>query len=64
MVFFSGPESESTLEWEKISCKAPGLVKVYVYRTSVPGGWLVMSLINNGGPGTSFVPDPKHEWKV
>ena len=64
MGFFTGPESDLTLEWEKISCKAPGLVKVYMYRTKVPGGWLVMTVTHSGGAGTSFVTDPGHEWKI
>ena len=31
-----------------------------VYRTKVPGGWLVM--ITNNARGLMFYPDPEHKW--
>ena len=31
-----------------------------VYRTKVPGGWLVM--VTNNARGLMFYPDPKHNW--
>jgi hypothetical protein len=31
-----------------------------VYRTKVPGGWLVM--ITNNARGLIFYPDPEHNW--
>lgn len=34
-----------------------------VYRTKVPGGWLVVIKGTNGeGVGLTFYPDPDHEW--
>jgi hypothetical protein len=32
-----------------------------VYRAAVPGGWLVVTGIRDGG-GATFVPDPEHAW--
>ena len=37
-----------------------------MWRTPVPGGWLVMSLNMNGmapQPATVFYPDPEHVWQ-
>jgi hypothetical protein len=31
-----------------------------VYRTKVPGGWLV--LVTNNARGLMFYPDPEHKW--
>jgi len=31
-----------------------------VYRTKVPGGWLV--LVVNNATGLTFYPDPEHNW--
>lgn len=31
-----------------------------VYRTKVPGGWLVLVMQNTSG--LTFVPDPDHKW--
>ena len=33
-----------------------------LYRTKVPGGWLV-STGKGEGSGMAFVPDPNHEWR-
>lgn len=54
---------EPQLKWEKLTSKGfPGTT----VRAKVHGGWLVNSIMN--GPsqalGTTFIPDPKHEWKI
>lgn len=52
------------LLWEQV--EGEGKTGSY-WRTSrarVPGGWLVRTdWSTEGGPGLTFVPDPKHEWK-
>lgn len=51
-IFKSSPK----LEWSKI--KSSGRVIPDVYRSSVPGGWL----ISNAEGGLVFLPDPSHSW--
>lgn len=38
-----------------------GLPRGYVYRTKIPGGWLVV-VSQQEGCGATFVPDPEHRW--
>ena len=61
-----GPES-IPIKWEKLG-KGQGM---HTYRSRTVGGWLV-AIMNeqhsaNGialGGGVTFVPDPKHAWRV
>ncbi len=46
-----------TIAWEKLESETRGVADIY--RTKVPGGWLVTA---HGG-GIMFVPDPNHKWK-
>lgn len=42
------------------------LYHILIWRTPVPGGWLIMSLnsrSNDPQPNTGFYPDPAHIWK-
>jgi hypothetical protein len=49
--------------WEEIKAPGSGLLYGYVYRMSVPHGWLVYTLMPGGaGGGTIFFPDENHEW--
>lgn len=45
------------LDWERLHNKQKKVP--IIYRTAVPGGWL---LSNEDNGGLTFVPDPKHEW--
>ena len=44
--------------------KQPGTFafKKEVYRARVPGGWLIFVGYEGRVEGTTFYPDPKHEW--
>jgi hypothetical protein len=67
---------KNTLEWEAIEetydppQHPPNSYQGYTYRAPVPGGWLVAIWAGKDdfdhawGGGLTFVPDPKHEWKV
>jgi hypothetical protein len=54
--------------WEELKSERarPGFLAVQftVYRSKVPGGWLVytQSTFGEGASGMAFVPDPNHEW--
>ena len=51
------------LVWHKLDSSSAGgeFFKLGdVYRTKVPGGWLVM--ITNNARGLIFYPDPEHNW--
>ena len=53
-----------TIKWETLSPSAR-IGSRGVYRTKIPGGWLVETSQNttNGiGIGLAFVPDPEHSW--
>lgn len=51
------------LHWEKVNSK--GAIRKAVFRTRVPGGWLLMSdwdgLHGHGG-SIAFYPDSQHQW--
>ena len=60
------------MRWEYIGTQelsTPGKGYTYVtemWRTPVPGGWLLMALnarSNSPDPVTSFYPDKEHTWK-
>ncbi len=59
IVGFPGPDkqiiSENRVTWEEISRGYSNRV----YRTEVPGGWLVRTYKNGA---VTFIPDPQHEW--
>jgi len=51
------------LLWHKLNSSSAGgeIFKLGdVYRTKVPGGWLV--LVTNNARGLMFYPDPEHNW--
>ncbi len=40
---------------------------VETWRAQVPGGWIILTVMpTTDGPatGTTFYPDPQHEWEV
>ena len=55
------------LKWERLAIAEPKHEFSHgtMYRTPVPGGWLVAVFWltgNVGGPSMGFYPDPDHEW--
>jgi len=73
MIFFEDPqhawEISPALKWEKLEGrKVRGFrffgYRWHLFRTPVPGGWLVMSPPGGsfGGPEIAFYPDPDHKW--
>jgi hypothetical protein len=47
--------------WEELDTTGKVLNTSRVYRSMVPGGWLVF--VQNGvASGLSFYPDPEHTW--
>ena len=47
------------IKWQKLESESQALG---VYRTKVPGGWLVWAHWEKN-PGTmTFLPDPDHKW--
>jgi hypothetical protein len=60
----STPKTVS-VKWEMLS-GSPGTGSRGVYRSKIPGGWLVESIRRSGdsglGVGLAFVPDPEHQW--
>ncbi|MEA1868888.1 MAG: hypothetical protein U9N09_01860 [Euryarchaeota archaeon] len=61
-------ERANGLYWEKIRQTVAGLSAFPKhYRAEVPGGWLVLSVLNlsvGAGTGITFFPYPHHEWTV
>ena len=60
-----------TLHWKRIDSDFGTFDSVHLYRSKVPGGWLVSSIkpesagatIGVGSVNTlTFVPDPNHSW--
>lgn len=60
------------MNWEYPGEKAlpPGKfspLTVETWRAQVPGGWIILTVMpTTDGPatGTTFYPDPQHEWEV
>lgn len=56
------------LKGDKISLKKLGVYHGQLFRTSVPGGWLVMRYDSDSSSlptsGFVFIPDYNHEWKL
>jgi hypothetical protein len=56
------------LHWEKVCIAEPKheFSGGQVYRSRVPGGWLLAMFWHStgyaGGPSMCFYPDPNHEW--
>jgi hypothetical protein len=48
------------LDSSKVKSGAFDILDWKVYRTSVPGGWLVLVIHNTNG--LTFFPDPEHKW--
>jgi hypothetical protein len=46
------------IKWEELETESDA----GLYRTPVPGGWLIMTCGND--TAICFYPDPKHRWKV
>jgi hypothetical protein len=55
-------EERSRLVWEELGSSGRGVLKLDwdVFRTRVPGGWLVLVIQNTSG--LTFYPDPEHKW--
>ncbi len=49
-----------TVRFERL--KAVGAPYQAIYRSKVPGGWLMGSFGNSGTMALSFYPDPDHRW--
>lgn len=47
------------LKWEKLATDAKGLA---LYRSKVPGGWLLWAHYGKAPGSLTFYPDPKHKW--
>lgn len=56
------PKIDTRLIFEWIKDKGGGM-DTKVRRAKVIGGWLVV-VTNAEGIGTTFLPDPEHEWEV
>jgi hypothetical protein len=55
------------LKWEKLNVAEPKHEFIHgaLYRSPVPGGWLMCcfwTMSGAGGPSISFYPDPEHVW--
>ena len=61
-----GKETEKPqLNWEELNSVRVGILKGgwVVYRTKVPGGWLVLvNIASEGNVTLTFYPDPEHKW--
>lgn len=58
MFFNKESKNIPTLVWEELGGeKSP----TRIYRTKIPGGWLIANW-DVQGSGTTFVPDPNHQW--
>jgi hypothetical protein len=56
-------ESHMQFTWEEVPTTGKVLHTSKVYRSMVPGGWLVF--VQNGvASGLSFYPDPEHTWEA
>lgn len=60
-------QNHGVLCFEKLAVAEPRHEFTYgaVYRTPVPGGWLVVMFWASqmsGGPSITFMPDPDHAW--
>ncbi|MFD3397362.1 hypothetical protein ACE41R_11065 [Alteromonas macleodii] len=60
-LFTHGNKNSPVLHWEAVKVENTGGHIHRAHRTKVPGGWLV-TLSNNNGLDSSFIPDPNHEW--
>jgi hypothetical protein len=45
------------MKWQKL-----GSDNFQVYRSAVPGGWLVLVGMLGSSPGVTFYADPGHKW--
>ena len=63
-------KTDPDLVWEQLSvahgsgaspADATEFLSLAMYRTKVPGGWLVMAKVTHG-VSVSFYPDPQHAW--
>lgn len=53
------------LKWETIGVPPAPWGTRSLFRTKVPGGWLVILFAEDQsgtGGGVTFIPDPNHEW--
>ena len=53
-------------EWEHIKNKGENIFSPKMYRSKVPGGWLITTGITTGFSDVrlTFMPDPEHEWEL
>lgn len=51
---------KATVRFEPL--KATGAPFLVIYRSKVPGGWLIGSLGSTRDTALSFYPDPDHKW--
>lgn len=64
------PKVDASLVWETLSiahgstadpASATEFLSIAMYRTKVPGGWLLMAKVTHG-VSVSFYADPQHSW--
>lgn len=60
MGLFSSKSDPKLLTWEQIKSNGSAPYST-VWRTKVPGGWLI-TIYSPNGPGLTFMPDPQHIW--
>lgn len=58
------PDCSGSVSWEPIEPKGKWAPQ-YMRRAKVFGGWLVETASHSSSSGgLTFLPDPKHEWKL
>lgn len=50
-----------SIQWEKLESDSK---REKIYRTPVPGGWLVKIVWEKISVSITFYPDPEHHWKI
>ena len=58
------------VQWEPLGASkaafpdsgAPYAATLYLFRSKVPGGWLLLTMTGGNDSSVSFYPDPLHSW--